>query len=429
MIQSATPPIRCYAPVSLPLEAAFDAPRLTSDGGLVWVAEADAALGLCSVLAAAVPDWRTGPVTHRLALLIRQRVFQIACGYEDQDDADRLRTDPLFKLACGRFPTDPDLASQPTLSRLENAIDYKTCYRLGRVLLAQYLQERGRAGTPRRILIDADSTDDPAHGEQEGSADHGFYEQHMFHPLLLTDGDTDDPITAILRPGTCHASHRIVAALKRVVRAIRARFPGVPILFRGDSGFAIPQVYDYLEAAAIPYAIALIPNTRLRPLADERLAEAKTQSTLPGQKARLFGEARYAAASWTHERRVVFKTEWLKKGPNVRFVVTTRVEDPARGTLYLVRAARRQSRRLHQGSQAWLLRRPALRSPLLGQPIPALPARRRLLAPPHRSTLADAAARGADAARHLAPVADQDRRLAPPPSHPDPPPPRRQSSG
>jgi Transposase DDE domain group 1 len=328
MIQSATPPIRCYSPLSLPLDATFDAPRLTSDGGLVWVAEADDRLGLCSALAAAIPDWRTSSVTHPLVLLLRQRVFQIACGYEDQDDADSLRTDPLFKLVCGRLPADPDLASQPTFSRLENAIDFKTCYRLAQVLLAVYLQERGRSGPPTRILIDADSTDDPTHGDQEGSAYHGFYEQHMLHPLLLTDGETDEPITAVLRPGTCHAGRGIVAVLKRVVSAIRARFPGVVIEFRGDSGFAIRQLYDYLDAEHISYAIALIPNTRLRPLAEERLAEAKAEHERTGEKVRLFGEARYAADSWATERRVVYKTEWLAKGPNVRFVVTNRTEEP-----------------------------------------------------------------------------------------------------
>jgi Transposase DDE domain group 1 len=326
--QSATPTIRCFSPVSVPLHASFDAPRLTSDGGLVWVAEADATLDLCSVLAAAIPDWRTGPVTHALELLVRQRVFQIACGYEDQDDADSLRSDPLFKLVCGRLPDEPDLASQPTLSRLENAIDATTCYRLARGLLAVYLRERGRTGTPQRILIDADSTDDPTHGDQEGSAYHGFYEQHMLHPLLLTDGDTDEPIAAILRPGTCHASRGIVPVLRRVVRAIRARWPEVAIVFRGDSGFAIPELYDYLEAEDIPYAIALIPTARLRLLADERLAEAKAEHERTGAKVRLFGEAQYAAASWSTQRRVIYKTEWLSKGPNVRFVVTTRSDEP-----------------------------------------------------------------------------------------------------
>jgi hypothetical protein len=327
--QSATSPIRCFSPVSLPLEASFDGPRLTSDGGLVWLAEADAALALCATLAAAIPDWRTGPVQHSLETLVRQRLFQIACGYEDQDDADTLRTDPLLKLVCGRLPADPDLASQPTLSRLENAVDFKTSYRLAMVLLGIYLQERGRTGRTGRILIDADSTDDPTHGDQEGSAYHGFYQQHMLHPLLLTDGDTDQPICAILRPGTCHASRGIVPILRRVVRAIRTRWPGVVIEFRGDSGFAVPELYKYLEAEQIPYAIALITNPRLQPMAAELLAEAKQAYDHTGQKARLFGEGRYAAASWERERRVVYKAEWVPKGANVRFVVTTRSEEPA----------------------------------------------------------------------------------------------------
>jgi hypothetical protein len=326
--QFATPTIRCFSSTSLPLTARFDGPRLTSDGGLVWLAEADAALGLCAALARVVPDWRTGPVQHSLETLVRQRLFQIACGYEDQDDADSLRSDPLLKLVCGRLPDEPDLASQPTLSRLENAIDFKTCYRLAQALLQLYLQERERLGRPERILIDADSTDDPTYGDQEGSAYHGYYQQHMLYPLLLTDGDTDQPITAILRPGTCHASRGVVAILKRVVRAIRARWPGVAIEFRGDSGFAVPGLYDYLEAAQIRYAIALIRNDRLEVLAAEQVAAAEAQYRQSGEKARLFGEGAYAADSWPHERRVVYKAEWLAKGGNLRCVVTTRDEEP-----------------------------------------------------------------------------------------------------
>jgi hypothetical protein len=177
--QSATSPVCCFSPVSVPLTARFDGPQLTSDGGLVWLAEVDAALGLCGRLADAIPEWRTGSVQHSLEQLLRQRIFQIACGYEDQDDADTLRFDPLLKLVCGRLPDEPDLASQPTLSRFENAIDARTCRRLGDALLALYLEERGRDGRPNRILIDADSTDDPTYGDQEGSAYHGYYQQHM----------------------------------------------------------------------------------------------------------------------------------------------------------------------------------------------------------------------------------------------------------
>src|ERR687888_767413 len=165
MVDSATRAYRFRTLTGVPLEAAFDAGRLTSDGGLPWLAEADQALGLCAALAACVPEWRRGPVRHALETLVRQRVYQIACGYADQDDADTLRGDPLLKLVCGRLPeTGADLASQPTFSRLENAVRQTTCYRLALALGQVYLTERERlarlrrepGGRPRRVLLDLD---------------------------------------------------------------------------------------------------------------------------------------------------------------------------------------------------------------------------------------------------------------------------------
>jgi hypothetical protein len=326
--QSATASIPFAAPLPVPLEARFDAGQLTSDGGLPWLAEADTVLDLCAALAAEIPEWRRGSVRHSRETLVRQRVFQIACGYEDQDDADSLRTDPLLKLVCGRVPDGPDLASQPTLSRLENAVDYKACYRLAQALLELYLRERGRDGAPKRILLDADSTDDPTYGKQEGSAYHGYYRQHQYHPLLLFDGDTDQLISAVLRPGTAHASTGIVAILKRVVRAIRQRWPKIEIEFRGDSGFAIPDLYTYLEKEQIAYTIGLVPNSRLEALAAPLLGEAQERYAESGEKVRIAGEDRYAADSWPHERRIVYKTEVLSQGTNTRFVVTTRSDVP-----------------------------------------------------------------------------------------------------
>lgn len=329
MSESATPTIRCFSPTSVPLVASFDGPQLTSDGGLVWLAEADATLHLCSRLAAAIPDRRTGSVQHPLPELVRQRIFQIACGYEDQDDADTLRFDPLLKLVCGRLPEDGPLASQPTHSRFENAIDAQTCRRLADALLALYLDERERNGRPDRILIDADSTDDPTYGDQEGSAYHGYYQQHMYHPLLLFDGDTDQPIAVVLRPGTCHASRGVLGILRRVVAAIRTRWPGIPIELRADSGFAVPRLYTFCEREHITYTIALGTNDRLRELASDLLEQAKTQFRTTGEKARLFGEGSYAAGTWETHRRVVYKAEWMRKGANPRFVVTNREDAPA----------------------------------------------------------------------------------------------------
>ena len=226
----------------------FDAGQLTSDGGLVWLAWADDRLGLSAAFAAQVPDWRRGPVRHTLALLLRQRLLQIACGYEDQNDADRLRRDPLLKLVCGRRPHEPsaDLACQPTLSRLENAVDRRACYHLAQALVALYVRERERVagGVPSHALLDLDSTDDPTHGEQEGSSYHGYYRQHMYHlyhPLLIFDGDTNHLITAVLRQGTAHASRGVVSILKRLVATLRARWLHVTIELRAASEFALPS--------------------------------------------------------------------------------------------------------------------------------------------------------------------------------------------
>ena len=312
------------------LFARFDGGQLTSDGGLPWVARAEEALGVCAALAACVPERRRGPVRHSLEMLVRQRVFQIACGYEDQDDADALRSDPLFKLACGRLPAgEADLASQPTLSRLENAVDRHAVERLAAALADLYVRERGRGGAPARILLDLDGTDDPAHGEQEGVAYHGYYRRHMYHPLLVFDGETGHLITAILRPGNVHGSRFAVLVLRRLLRRLRAAWPGVAVEVRADSGFAVPRLYAWCEANAVEYTIGLIPNPTLEACAAPLLAEARARSAQEGgAKVRLAGETPYRAATWPHPRRVVFKAEVLAKGPNTRFVVTTRADEP-----------------------------------------------------------------------------------------------------
>jgi hypothetical protein len=313
-----------------PVLARFDAGRLTSDGGLVWLAEADRALGLCEALAVAFPEWRRGPVQHSLATLLRQRIFQIACGYADQNDADTLRSDPLLKLACGRFPeSGAELASQPTFSRLENAVDRHACEALAEVLADVYIRERQRTGVPARVLVDLDGTDDPTHGAQEGSAYHGFYREHIYHPLLIFDGQTDQVITAVLRPGRCHGSRFVVLVLRRLLKRLRAAWPGVVIEIRADSGFAVPRLYAWCEQHQVPYTIGLIPNRRLTVLAAPLLMQALAQSAAQGgAKVRLAGETAYQAKSWPTPRRVVYKAEALSQGPNTRFVVTTRSEEP-----------------------------------------------------------------------------------------------------
>lgn len=330
MRQSATDatPFPALGPV--PLDVDVLGGRLTSDGGLAWIAEADQVLDLTASLAAVIPDWRTRRGQHALPTLVAQRVYQIARGYEDQDDADHLRIDPLLKHVCGRLAlTGADLASQPTFSRLENAISARTCYRLAQMLGAVYLRERERDGVPTHLVLDLDGTDDPTHGDQEGSAYHGYYRQHMYHPLLVFDGTTNQLITAVPRPGTVHASHGVLAILKRIVTAVRTRWPEVTLELRADSGFAMPALYDYCERERITYTIGLATNARLERAGLALRAEAEHQSAVQdGAKVRLLAETTYQAASWPQARRVVMKAEVLPKGTNTRFVVTTRTADP-----------------------------------------------------------------------------------------------------
>lgn len=316
----------------LALEAAFDGGKLTSDGGLIWLAKADEELGLCEKIASHVPEWRKGAsVRHSLKTLVRQRVLQIACGYEDQNDSDTLRTDPLLKLVCGRLPeTGADLASQPTISRLENAPDARACMRMAEALGELYVRERGKNATPSRVLLDFDATDDPAHGDQEGAYYHGYYEEHILHPLLVFDGDTGQLITALLRCGNTHASRGALAVLKRIVRRLREVWgEDMEIEIRADAGFAVPEIYEYCEEEGLGYTIGLISNPRLEALAEDLLERAKRESEEgAGEKVRLVSSGSYRAGSWEQARRVIYKAEVLEKGTNTRFVVTSRSERP-----------------------------------------------------------------------------------------------------
>jgi hypothetical protein len=315
----------------LALEAAFDGGKLTSDGGLIWLAKADEELGVCEEIASHIPEWRGPSFRHSLVTLVRQRVLQIACGYEDQNDSDTLRRDPLLKLVCGSLPeTDGDLASQPTISRLENAPNARACLRMAEALGELYVRERGKGGAPSRILLDFDATDDPAHGDQEGAYYHGYYQEHILHPLLIFDGDTGQLLTALLRYGNTHASRGALSILKRVVRRLREAWgEGLHIEIRADAGFAVPEIYNYCEEEGIGYTIGLISNPRLEEIAQDLLEQAKRDSEeQEGEKVKLVSSGSYQAGSWEGARRVIYKAEVLEKGTNTRFVVTSRSDEP-----------------------------------------------------------------------------------------------------
>jgi hypothetical protein len=307
-----------------------DGGALTSDAGVLLLRELDERLGLTAGLASCVVDRRErSKVRHDVRSLLRQRIYQIACGYEDCNDADALRADPALKLAVGRAPTEPDLASQPTLSRLENAVSAQQCWRYSEQLVACYLQ-RHRRRPPRRIVLDVDATDDETHGQQQLSFFHGYYDEHCYLPLLVfaqAEGSGEQELlTAVLRPGNVHAGHRAMAILRRLVARLRQAFPHCQLELRADSALALPEVYEGCERLGLPYTISLPKNQRLAELAEPPLAQAQAIHAETGQTVQVFAALCYAAHSWERSRRVIVKAEVMSQGHNPRFVVTSHRE-------------------------------------------------------------------------------------------------------
>lgn len=321
----------------LPVEVTFDAPQTSSDGGLLLVREAERGLGLIARMSDCVPDKRDPlRVEHDRHEQVSQRIYQIALGYEDCNDADTLRHDPLFKLVCDRAPKSPQgLSSQPTLSRLENAVTGNSLRKMIAVLEQAYV-ERLPADT-QLIVLDIDSTDDETHGEQQLTFFHGFYDQHMYHPLLVFDGD-GQLVTVLLRPGNAHAARSARTTLVRVIRRIKTRFPHAQLVVRGDSGFCMPRLiatFEQLdrELGDIDYIIGIAKNPALLALAAPAMAKAQELFEAGVRHVRHFASVAYAAQTWPHERHVVIKAEHGERGPNPRFVVTSLHEVDAR-TLY-----------------------------------------------------------------------------------------------
>ncbi len=267
-----------------PLVAAFDQTVSSSDAGAVLLRAADEQLGLTRQLAAALVDARAaGRVQHSLHDLLRQRVYAIACGFEDGNDAARLRHEPLHKLLLDRDPiTGADLASQPTLSRFGNGFSARSALRLARALGERVIEQQRarRRGKAHRITIDLDGTDDPTFGAQQGSFFHGYYGHHCLLPLLAFmqfDSEAEQHLlSAVLRPGNAHGSDGAVPLLKRLLPSLRRAFPKARLRVRLDGGFARPSVFTYLEREGLEYVCAIASNEVLKRLAVDDMALART---------------------------------------------------------------------------------------------------------------------------------------------------------
>ena len=323
-----------------PVRAAFDGGRLTSDAGVLLLAEIDRRLGICERLARCIEDPRAPErVQHTLAEMIRFRALLIAAGYADANDCDALRTDPAFKMAVGRLPeSGADLCSQPTISRLENLPSPVALKRMMAAMVDLFCDSF--ATVPRRIVLDIDDTEDRVHGAQQLSLFHAHYDGRCFLPMHIYEATTGKPVAIILRPGKTPDGAEVALVLRHVVRAIRARWPRVDILVRGDSHYGRHEAMSWCERNRVGYVFGLGGNKVLLGRVTD-LAEDAAMGRLAGEadKVRRFGEFRYAARTWRVERRVIARIEASAQGTDTRFIVTnlTGMPEALYETIYCAR--------------------------------------------------------------------------------------------
>jgi Transposase DDE domain group 1 len=313
---------------------------------------AERRIGIADRLAAEIVDRRDpARVLHTLSDMLRTRILAIACGYEDADDLDHLRSDPALKLACGHLPdSGRDLCSQPTMSRCENAPSLREVIRLMRAMVALYCASYDRP--PASVTLDIDDTLDVVHGHQQLSMFNAHYDERCFLPIHVYDTATSRPVAVLLRPGKTPSGQEIRGHLRRLVRAIRRHWPLTHIILRGDSHYGRPEVMDFCEEQGIDFVFGLAGNDVLRrlvePIADDvRVRRAEANAAI----VRSYTETRYGAKSWHVDRRVAARIEATTQGLDIRYVVTSFAHGSAQwlyDSLYCARGQAENLIKLHK---------------------------------------------------------------------------------
>jgi hypothetical protein len=319
-----TPFLPGLSPVGpVEIHARFDGGSLSSDGGVVILREIERRLKFADILASCLHDTRdAGRTVHAYATMIRSRMLAICCGYEDCDDLDELRHDPAFKLACERLPdTGNPLASQPTLSRLENTPSWRELARMGLALIDLFC-DSFRA-VPSHIVLDIDDTTDRTYGGQQLCLFNTHAGGYCFQPIHIYDAATGKPVCFVLRPGKRPSGEEAAQILRHVIARIRRNWPRVVITVRGDGHYGTPEVMDLLEQRNCFYILGLPGNNRLKTLSYswcEDVAMRRLHSKK--QKVRRFFQTRYKAGSWSRGRKVIARVEASEQGGDVRYIVT-----------------------------------------------------------------------------------------------------------
>ena len=306
-----------------PIIAAFDAEGFSASGGLLTLREIEQRLSLAPRLAAHIIDPReVTQVVHSIADIVRFRMLMIAAGYEDGNDADGLRHDPMFKLAMGRLPTSKPLCSQSTISRLENLPDKRTLLRMGYGMIDFYCDSFRQV--PRRIVLDIDDHFDAAHGEQELRVFNAHYDEHGFSPIVVFDGD-GRWVGAVLRPARRPSGREIVMLLRRLIGRLRANWPRIEILLRGDSHYCTPEVLRFCRDTRVDWVLGVATTSTLRRhITGLELSTAKRFAAAGAvEKCRRFKEFYDGAGSWDRVERIIARVEAGPEGVDTRFITTS----------------------------------------------------------------------------------------------------------
>lgn len=307
------------------VEADFTGGQVTSDAGLLLLREADKQLGLIDLLNDAIPDPRNPAlITHPQRTMLAQRIFGIASGYEDLNDHDRLRDDPVWQVLADH--PDPTLASSPTLCRLENRVDRDALVRMSKALVEAFIQSHVCAA--EYLVLDLDATDFEIHGHQENRFFHGYYDKYCFLPLYITCGTR--LLVAYLRPARNDAARHARAVIKLLVKRLRQVWPNVKIILRGDSGYCRWKLMRWCDRNDVRYLFGLARNSVLQELAGPLSNGLAALHERDGRSYRAYDVVSYAAATWDRPRRVIVKAEQLggkNAKSNPRFVVTNLAGD------------------------------------------------------------------------------------------------------
>ena len=298
------------------VEGRFDGGSMSGDGGVMLLGQVDRKLGLMDAAARCIADPRSPLlITHGVRDMLRQRVYGLALGWEDLNDHGALRRDVALQTAVG---VDREVASAPTLCRLEKWADRATAWRLHEVLVDQFIASFKTA--PEELVLDFDATDNPLHGQQEGRFFHGYYDCYCYLPLYVFCGQ--QLLCAYLRPSRIDGAKHAAAIVKLLVTRLRHKWPQVRIVFRGDSGFCRQRILNYCERAGVHYIVGLARNARLQGITQFLELAMKDAFEASGLKQREVGEFVYAAQSWARQRRVITRLEYGQQGNNPRYVVT-----------------------------------------------------------------------------------------------------------